>query len=92
MPPPPLTACVPQAWLNEKFAPELLESKAEIVECVVEQLDHMVGPANGAPAPLGAPRLRAPGWGLQGGTGGSRGRVWCPCVQEDLTRCALLGI
>nr|XP_009937011.1 PREDICTED: DNA replication complex GINS protein SLD5 [Opisthocomus hoazin] len=30
-----------QAWLNEKFAPELLESKPEIVECVVEQLDHM---------------------------------------------------
>lgn len=32
-----------QAWLNEKFAPELLESKPEIIECVVEQLDHMVG-------------------------------------------------
>uniref|UniRef100_A0A8C5NJ62 Uncharacterized protein n=1 Tax=Junco hyemalis TaxID=40217 RepID=A0A8C5NJ62_JUNHY len=31
-----------QAWLNEKFAPELLESKPEIIECVVEQLDHMV--------------------------------------------------
>ncbi|XP_027454832.1 DNA replication complex GINS protein SLD5 isoform X2 [Callorhinus ursinus] len=30
-----------QAWMNEKFAPELLESKSEIVECVVEQLDHM---------------------------------------------------
>ncbi|NXL97085.1 SLD5 protein, partial [Tyrannus savana] len=30
-----------QAWLNEKFAPELLESRPEIVECVVEQLDHM---------------------------------------------------
>lgn len=30
-----------QAWMNEKFAPELLESKPEIVECVVEQLDHM---------------------------------------------------
>ncbi|XP_050796258.1 DNA replication complex GINS protein SLD5 isoform X2 [Gopherus flavomarginatus] len=29
------------AWLNEKFAPELLESKSEIVECVMEQLDHM---------------------------------------------------
>lgn len=34
-----------QAWLNEKFAPELLESKPEIIECVVEQLDHMVGSA-----------------------------------------------
>ncbi|XP_004707612.1 DNA replication complex GINS protein SLD5 [Echinops telfairi] len=30
-----------QAWMNEKFAPELLESKSEIVECVIEQLDHM---------------------------------------------------
>ncbi|KAM5264826.1 DNA replication complex GINS protein SLD5 [Ctenodactylus gundi] len=30
-----------QAWMNEKFAPELLESKPEIVECVMEQLDHM---------------------------------------------------
>lgn len=28
--------------MNEKFAPELLESKPEIVECVMEQLDHMV--------------------------------------------------
>lgn len=27
--------------MNEKFAPELLESKAEIVECVMEQLEHM---------------------------------------------------
>ncbi|XP_059541314.1 DNA replication complex GINS protein SLD5 isoform X2 [Myotis daubentonii] len=30
-----------QAWMNEKFAPDLLESKPEIVECVMEQLDHM---------------------------------------------------
>ncbi|XP_075457605.1 DNA replication complex GINS protein SLD5 isoform X1 [Ascaphus truei] len=30
-----------EAWLNEKFAPELLESKSEIVECVLEQLSHM---------------------------------------------------
>ncbi|XP_061448564.1 DNA replication complex GINS protein SLD5 isoform X1 [Rhineura floridana] len=30
-----------QAWMNEKFAPELLESKSEVVECVVEQLEHM---------------------------------------------------
>nr|XP_014693247.2 DNA replication complex GINS protein SLD5 isoform X2 [Equus asinus] len=30
-----------QAWMNEKFAPELLESKCEIVECVMEQLEHM---------------------------------------------------
>lgn len=32
-----------QAWLNEKFAPELLENKSEMVECVMEQLTHMVG-------------------------------------------------
>ncbi|XP_007476455.1 DNA replication complex GINS protein SLD5 isoform X2 [Monodelphis domestica] len=31
-----------QAWLNEKFSPELLENKCEIVECVIEQLDHMI--------------------------------------------------
>lgn len=31
-----------QAWLNEKFSPELLENKSEVVECVVEQLTHMV--------------------------------------------------
>uniref|UniRef100_A0A2K6GN14 DNA replication complex GINS protein SLD5 n=1 Tax=Propithecus coquereli TaxID=379532 RepID=A0A2K6GN14_PROCO len=30
-----------RAWMNEKFAPELLESKCEIVECVMEQLEHM---------------------------------------------------
>ncbi|XFF92242.1 hypothetical protein AB1E18_018461 [Capra hircus] len=30
-----------QAWMNEKFAPELLENKSEIVECVMEQLEHM---------------------------------------------------
>ncbi|XP_003412561.1 DNA replication complex GINS protein SLD5 isoform X1 [Loxodonta africana] len=30
-----------EAWMNEKFAPELLESKSEIVECVIEQLHHM---------------------------------------------------
>ncbi|CAH2275134.1 DNA replication complex GINS SLD5 [Pelobates cultripes] len=30
-----------EAWLNEKFAPELLESKSEIIECVMEQLNHM---------------------------------------------------
>ncbi|XP_070109484.1 DNA replication complex GINS protein SLD5 isoform X2 [Equus przewalskii] len=28
--------------MNEKFAPELLESKCEIVECVMEQLEHML--------------------------------------------------
>ncbi|KAL0979414.1 hypothetical protein UPYG_G00184770 [Umbra pygmaea] len=30
-----------EAWLNEKFSPELLENKSEIVECVLEQLTHM---------------------------------------------------
>ncbi|CAF95319.1 unnamed protein product, partial [Tetraodon nigroviridis] len=30
-----------QAWLNEKFSPELLENKSEVVECVMEQLTHM---------------------------------------------------
>lgn len=34
-----------QAWLNEKFSPELLENKAEVVECVMEQLTHMVNSA-----------------------------------------------
>ncbi|XP_062935533.1 DNA replication complex GINS protein SLD5 isoform X1 [Cynocephalus volans] len=36
-----LIARLEQAWMNEKFAPELLESKSEIIECVIEQLDHM---------------------------------------------------
>ncbi|XP_029459618.1 DNA replication complex GINS protein SLD5 isoform X2 [Rhinatrema bivittatum] len=30
-----------EAWLNEKFAPNLLENKSEVVECVIEQLGHM---------------------------------------------------
>ncbi|XP_062912860.1 DNA replication complex GINS protein SLD5 [Mobula hypostoma] len=30
-----------EAWLNEKFSPDLLECKSEIVECVMEQLNHM---------------------------------------------------
>ncbi|XP_064421759.1 DNA replication complex GINS protein SLD5 [Latimeria chalumnae] len=30
-----------EAWLNEKFAPNLLEDKSEIVECVMEQLNYM---------------------------------------------------
>ncbi|KAJ7305210.1 hypothetical protein JRQ81_011120 [Phrynocephalus forsythii] len=30
-----------QAWMNEKFSPELLESKSEVTECVIEQLEHM---------------------------------------------------
>ncbi|XP_048378990.1 DNA replication complex GINS protein SLD5 [Stegostoma tigrinum] len=36
-----LIAKLEEAWLNEKFSPDLLEHKAEIVECVMEQLDHM---------------------------------------------------
>lgn len=42
-----------QAWLNEKFSPELLENKSEVVECVMEQLTHMVnsqGNTSGAAA------------------------------------------
>ena len=31
-----------QAWLNEKFAPELLESKVELVECMLDQIKEMV--------------------------------------------------
>lgn len=30
-----------QAWLNEKFTPELLESKAELVECMIDQVTEM---------------------------------------------------
>ncbi|XP_072177592.1 DNA replication complex GINS protein SLD5-like [Diadema setosum] len=30
-----------EAWLNEKFAPNLLESKVEIVECMLEQMEQM---------------------------------------------------
>ncbi|XP_078421358.1 DNA replication complex GINS protein SLD5 [Cetorhinus maximus] len=36
-----LIAKLEEAWLNEKFSPDLLQSKSEIVECVMEQLDHM---------------------------------------------------
>lgn len=31
-----------KAWLNEKLAPELLESKIELVECLLEQIKEMV--------------------------------------------------
>ena len=31
-----------QAWLNERFAPELLEHKTEIVDCILEQIKEMV--------------------------------------------------
>ena len=30
-----------KAWLNEKFSPELLEHKTSIVECIIEQINHM---------------------------------------------------
>ncbi|KAG8141271.1 putative DNA replication complex GINS protein [Naja naja] len=36
-----LICSLEEAWMNEKCAPELLESKTEIVECVMEQLEHM---------------------------------------------------
>lgn len=40
----PLTppSCLPQAWQNEKFAPELLEHKTEVVDCILEQIREMV--------------------------------------------------
>lgn len=31
------------AWMNEKFAPELLESKADLVECMLDQIKEMEG-------------------------------------------------
>ena len=31
-----------QAWQNERFAPELLEHKTEVVDCVLEQIKEMV--------------------------------------------------
>lgn len=42
----PLTAAqvlskLERAWLNEKFSPELLPNKSEIVDCVLEQLHEM---------------------------------------------------
>ncbi|MEQ2177002.1 DNA replication complex GINS protein SLD5 [Goodea atripinnis] len=42
MTPAELIAKLEEAWLNEKFSPELLENKSEVVECVMEQLTHMV--------------------------------------------------
>ncbi|CAL8247593.1 unnamed protein product [Merluccius merluccius] len=41
MTPVELIAKLEEAWLNEKFSPDLLENKSEIVECVMEQLTHM---------------------------------------------------
>lgn len=41
--------------MNEKFAPELLENKSEIVECVMEQLQHMV---RGGPSAFRGGQLR----------------------------------
>jgi hypothetical protein len=29
------------AWLNEKFSPELLPHQLELVECMLEQISHM---------------------------------------------------
>ena len=31
-----------QAWMNEKFSPELLEPKTHIVDCILEQIKEMV--------------------------------------------------
>uniref|UniRef100_A0A3P9JPS6 DNA replication complex GINS protein SLD5 n=1 Tax=Oryzias latipes TaxID=8090 RepID=A0A3P9JPS6_ORYLA len=41
MTPAELIAKLEEAWLNEKFSPELQENKSEVVECVMEQLTHM---------------------------------------------------
>ncbi|CAL8342669.1 unnamed protein product [Lota lota] len=41
MTPVELIAKLEEAWLNEKFSPDLLENKSEVVECVMEQLTHM---------------------------------------------------
>ncbi|KAJ8025915.1 DNA replication complex GINS protein SLD5 [Holothuria leucospilota] len=30
-----------EAWLNEKFAPDLLETKADLVDCMLEQIQQM---------------------------------------------------
>jgi hypothetical protein len=30
-----------QAWMNEKFSPELLEHKTHIVDCILEQIKEM---------------------------------------------------
>lgn len=32
---------IEEAWLNEKFSPELLETKTELVECMLEQISEM---------------------------------------------------
>ncbi|KAI3372413.1 hypothetical protein L3Q82_022902 [Scortum barcoo] len=41
MTPAELISKLEEAWMNEKFSPELLENKSEVVECVMEQLTHM---------------------------------------------------
>ncbi|XP_037113960.1 DNA replication complex GINS protein SLD5 [Syngnathus acus] len=41
MTPADLIAKLEEAWLNEKFSPELLANQSEVVECVMEQLTHM---------------------------------------------------
>ncbi|XP_065071901.1 DNA replication complex GINS protein SLD5-like [Rhopilema esculentum] len=38
-----------EAWLNEKFAPELLHSKVELVECLLEQIQEMDEKLKAAP-------------------------------------------
>ena len=30
-----------QAWLNEKFSPEFLENRSDIVDCMLEQVHEM---------------------------------------------------
>ena len=31
-----------KTWINEKFAPELLESKSDLVDCMLDQIKEMV--------------------------------------------------
>jgi len=38
---------VEEAWLNEKHCPEILESKMDIMECMLEQMQTMEGNLNG---------------------------------------------
>ena len=38
--------------MNEKFAPELLESKADLVECMLDQIKEMVSDFNKLLVPL----------------------------------------
>lgn len=38
-----------EAWVNEKFSPELLYHKSEIIDCIVEQIEQTEASVNRAP-------------------------------------------